>query len=144
MAPIAAMSLGAAMEQMQMNFVTCFLCCREAVRKLKPAGGGRIVNVAARPAIEPRLGGGMTAYAASKAAVAVFTQALAEEVAAERIWVNAVAPSIIDTPANREAMPKADYGRWPKPSEIAATIVYLASPANGATRGAVLSVYGAS
>ncbi len=144
MGPIASVSLDAAMAQMRMNYVTCFLGCREAVRRMRGQGGGRIVNVAARPALEPRLGGGMTAYTASKAAIAAFTQALAEEVAAEGIWVNAVAPSIIDTEANRQAMPKADHGRWPKPGEIAESIVFLASPANAATRGAVVSVYGRS
>lgn len=144
MGPIASCSLDAAMAQMRMNYVTCFLCCREAVRWMRGQGGGRIVNVAARPALQPRTGSGMTAYTASKAAVAALTESLAEEVAAERIWVNAVAPSIIDTPANRRAMPKADPTHWPKPAEIAETIAFLASPANAVTRGAVISVFGAS
>ncbi|MFO1188076.1 MAG: SDR family NAD(P)-dependent oxidoreductase [Alphaproteobacteria bacterium] len=143
MGPIASISLDAAMAQMRMNYATCFLSCREAVRRMRGQGGGRIVNVAARPALEPRQGAGMTAYTASKAAVAAFTQALAEEVATEGIWVNAVVPSIIDTPANRQAMPKTDPSRWPKPAEIAETIVYLASSANAVTRGALVSVYGA-
>ena len=65
------------------------------------AKGGRIVNVAARPGLEPRLGSGMVAYATAKAAVAAMTQALAQETANEEIWVNAVAPSVLDTPANR-------------------------------------------
>jgi NAD(P)-dependent dehydrogenase (short-subunit alcohol dehydrogenase family) len=86
----------------------------------------------------------MTAYTASKAAVAAYTQALAQEVAGEGVLVNAVAPSIIDTPANRAAMPTADVSAWPKVDEIAATIVFLASPDNGVTRGAVVPVYGRS
>ena len=126
---------------LNMNFVSCYLCCRAALRSFGDAGG-RIVNVAARPGIEPRLGAGMAAYAASKAAVAAFTQALAAEVAGRGVLVNAVAPSIIDTPANRAAMPKADHAAWPKPEEIAATIAFLASPANRVTTGAVVPVPG--
>jgi len=123
------------------NFVSCYLCCRAAVQNFG-ADGGRIVNVAARPGMEPRTGGGMAPYAASKAAVAAFTQALASEVAGSRILVNAIAPSIIDTPANRAAMPKADHGVWPKPEEIAATIAFLASPENRVTTGAIVPVPG--
>jgi len=143
MGPLASLDLDQAMAQMRMNYVTCFLCCREAVRRFG-GKGGRIVNVAARPALEPRSGAGMTAYAASKAAVAAFTQALAEEVAADGIWVNAVAPSIIDTPANRQAMPAADHRRWPKPAEIAEAIAFLASPDNTTVRGTIASLYGRS
>ena len=129
-------------QQVHMNFLSCLLCCRAAVKAM--AGGGRIVNVAARAALEWRSGGGMVAYAASKAAVAALTAALAEEVAKDAILVNAVAPSIMDTPANRSAMPKADFALWPKVEEVAATILFLASPENRVTRGAVVPVYGKS
>jgi NAD(P)-dependent dehydrogenase (short-subunit alcohol dehydrogenase family) len=131
------------MQQIDTNFVTCFLCCREAVKAIRrTGGGGRIVNVAARPALEWRTGAGMTAYTASKAAVAAFSVALAEEVAKDAILVNAVAPSILDTPANRQAMPNADHSRWPKVEEVAQTILFLAGPENKVTRGAVVPVYG--
>ena len=76
------------LHMLNMNFVTCYLCCRAAVQGFGPAGG-RIVNVAARPGLEPRLGAGMAPYAASKAAVAAFTQSLAAEVAGRGILVNA-------------------------------------------------------
>ena len=129
--------------QIDMNFVTCFLCCRAAVASIARTGaGGRIVNVAARPALEGRAGANMTAYAASKAAVATLTIALAEEVAAKDILVNAVAPSILDTPTNRRDMPKADHAAWPKVDEVARTIVFLASPDNKVTRGGIVPVYG--
>ena len=129
--------------QISINAATCYLCCRAAVAALRRAGaGGRIVNVSARPGLEPRAGAGMAAYAAAKAAVAALTQALAEEVAGEGIWVNAVAPSILDTPANRAAMPDADHAAWPKTGEVAETVVFLASPENAVTRGAVVPVYG--
>jgi NAD(P)-dependent dehydrogenase (short-subunit alcohol dehydrogenase family) len=140
-APISETSPADLRRQIDMNFTTCFLCCRAAVAAFA-AGGGRIVNVAARPALESRLGANMTAYTASKAAVAALTIALAEEVAAKDILVNAIAPSILDTPANRQAMPKADHATWPKVEEVARTILFLASPDNKVTRGAIVPVYG--
>lgn len=130
-------------QQIDMNLISCILCCRAAVRAMTDAGG-RIVNVAARPALEWRTGAGMTAYTAGKAGVAALTAALAEEVAKAGILVNAVAPSIMDTPVNRQAMPKADYALWPKVEEVAATIAFLASPENRVTRGAIVPVYGKS
>jgi NAD(P)-dependent dehydrogenase (short-subunit alcohol dehydrogenase family) len=133
------------MRQIDMNLASAFLCSREAVKAMaRGKAGGRIVNVAARPALEPRAGAGMTAYAVSKAGVAALTAALAEEVATQDILVNAVAPSVMDTPANRAAMPKADHTTWPKVEDVAATILFLASPQNTATRGAVIPVYGKS
>jgi len=141
--PLTETSVATIRQQIDMNLVSCILCCRAALKAMA-GGGGRIVNVAARPALEWRSGAGMTAYTASKAAVAAFTAALAEEVAKAGILVNAVAPSIMDTPANRQAMPKADYTLWPKLEEVAATIVFLASPDNRVTRGGIVPVYGKS
>ncbi len=127
----------------QRNVRTAYLCCRAAVARIRAAGrGGRIVQVAARPALVPT--GGMTAYALSKAAVANLTVSLAEELAGEAIFVNAVAPSMMDTPANRAAMPDADFTHVPKVEEVAATVAFLASPDNRVTRGAVVPVYGRS
>lgn len=142
--PIVETDKSALMRQVDMNFVTCFLCCRAAVQAMSRTGGGRIVNVAARPALEPRTGGGMVAYAASKAAVAALTAALSEEVAKQDILVNAVAPSIMDTRSNRISMPKANFDNWPKTEEVARTILFLASPENKVTRGGVVPVYGRS
>ncbi|HKF73221.1 MAG TPA: SDR family NAD(P)-dependent oxidoreductase [Stellaceae bacterium] len=141
---IAETDRAALLRQLEMNFVSCYLCCRAAVIAMRAGGGGRIVNVAARPALEPRTGAGMSAYAASKAAVAALTEALGEELAKDGILVNAVAPSILDTPANRAALPKAKHDLWPKVEEVAATIVFLASTENRVTRGAVVPVYGRS
>jgi len=141
--PVAETDRAVLMDQLESNFVACFLCCRAAVRAIAATGGGgRIVNVAARPAIEWRTGAGMAAYTASKAAVAALTVALAEEVAKQGILVNAVAPSILDTPENRASMPKANHAAWPKVEEVAATILFLASPENRVTRGAIVPVYG--
>jgi NAD(P)-dependent dehydrogenase (short-subunit alcohol dehydrogenase family) len=129
--------------QLDVNVVTCYLSCRAAILAMADSpDGGRIVNVAARPALEWRSGAGMAAYTASKAAVAALTAALAEEVVKQGILVNAVAPSILDTAANRKAMPQADHAAWPKVEEVARTILFLASPDNKVTRGAVVPVYG--
>jgi NAD(P)-dependent dehydrogenase (short-subunit alcohol dehydrogenase family) len=143
-APIAETDKAALLRQLEMNFVSAFLCCREAVKVMRESGGGRIVNVAARPALEWRQGAGMTAYTASKAALAAFTAALAEEVVKDGILVNAIAPSILDTPANRQAIPKADFSQWPKLEEVADIILALASDDNRVGRGGILPVYGRS
>lgn len=143
MADVAETTAADAMRMMKLNYLSCLLSCREAVGRIRAGGdarGGRLVNVSARPALVPT--GGMVAYAASKAAVASLTRSLAEELAAEQIWVNAVAPSVMDTPANRAAMADADHDRWPKVAQVAATIVHLASPANAVARGAIVPVYG--
>ena len=140
---IAAAGKSVLAGQLDVNLMTCYLCCRSALMAMAAnSAGGRIVNVAARPALEWRTGAGMAAYAASKAAVAALTVAMAEEVAKDNVLVNAVAPAILDTPANRKAMPKADHAAWPKVEDVAQTILFLASPANKVTRGAVVPVYG--
>ena len=145
MAPVGETTKADPIKQIDLNLVTAFLSCRAAVNAMTRSGaGGRIVNVAARPALEWRSGAGMAAYTASKAAVAALTAALAEEVVKAGILVNAVAPSIMDTPANRAAMPQADTAAWPKVEEVAATILFLASPDNKVTRGGVVPVYGRS
>ena len=149
MAPIAETSAADFSAQFRLNALSAFLCSRAAIAAIRERGspgprgarGGRIVNVAARPALEPRLGAGMLAYTVAKAAVVALTQALAQEVAEEEIWVNAVAPSIIDTPANRAAMLNADHARWVAPAALAEIIAFLASAENRATRGAVVPVY---
>lgn len=140
MAPVVDTSLDDLRRMMSLNLESCFLCCREAIKAMRGHGGGRIVNVAARPALQPV--GGMLAYTASKAAVASMTQTLAAELRDEDILVNAVVPSLFDTPANRASMPKADHDTWPKPEDIAQAIAFLASPHNRLTSGALVPVYG--
>jgi len=141
MGPIAETTSADFERMLRLNAVTCFNCCRAAVAKIREGRSeGRLVNIAARPALVPAAD--MAAYAASKAAVASLTQCLAEELAPERIWVNAVVPSIMDTPANRRAMPDADHDTWPDVAEVAETISFLLSPENAVTRGALVPVYG--
>ena len=141
MAPLTETSLAAFEGMWRLNVVSCFLATRESVKRMRETDeGGRIVTVAARPALVPTPG--MIAYSAAKGALANMTQALAEELADERIWINAVAPSIIDTPANRAAMPDADHDRWPSPLCLANMILALISPNNICARGSIIPVYG--
>ena len=140
-APVDRTTLADFRAQVDLNLTTCFLSCREAVRRLRAGGGGgRIVNVGARAALEPR--GGSLAYTVAKAGVVALTRGLADEVKDDRILVNVVIPSTIDTPANRRAMPNADFDRWPKPAELAMVIAWLCGPDNTLASGAAIPVYG--
>ena len=121
------------------NLKTAVCACQAALSHL-PAGHGRIINVGAAAAA--KAGMGMGAYAASKAGVAKLTEALAEELKDKNINVNAVLPTIIDTPANRADMPKADFARWVEPAALADVIVFLSSSAARAITGASIPVSG--
>lgn len=138
-APAVDTTLGALRAQLDQNLVSAFLCSREALRRMGK-GGGRIVNVASRAALE--IEPGKVAYTIAKAGVVALTRALAEEARPAGVLINAVTPSTIDTPANRKAMkPSPEVAaRWSKPADIAATILWLASDENRLTTGATLSV----
>jgi NAD(P)-dependent dehydrogenase (short-subunit alcohol dehydrogenase family) len=123
----------------QLNLRTVVSACRAAI-PLLPDHQGRIINIGANGAV--KAGAGMGAYAASKAGVARLTEALAEELKERGITVNAVLPSIIDTPANRNDMPKADFDTWVKPEQLADVIVFLLSAKAQAITGALLPVTG--
>jgi NAD(P)-dependent dehydrogenase (short-subunit alcohol dehydrogenase family) len=138
---LAETTAALARAQLELNFLTTLLCCREAVARIRPSGaGGRLLNVTSRAALVP--GPGSAAYAASKAAVSSLTQVLAAELRDENIWVNAIAPSTIDTAANRAAMPDADRSRWAAPADIAEAVLWLISPANTTVTGSIVPVYG--
>ncbi|KAA2284328.1 SDR family oxidoreductase [Arenimonas fontis] len=122
----------------RMNLRTAVSACMAALPHLQE--GGRIVNIGANAATRGELGKG--AYAASKAGVAKLTESLAEELKERGITVNALLPSIIDTPANRRDMPDADFSRWVKPEQLAATIVFLLSDEASAITGALIPVLG--
>lgn len=142
MGPIDSAGADELRHMLELNVVTAWLCAHEAVAAMRRGGaGGRIVNVAARPALEPRRGARMAPYAASKAAVAALTAALAEEVKGDHILVNAIAPSTIDSEANRKAMPKADPAKWLAPASAAEAVLMLVSPAATEISGAVLPLY---
>ena len=123
----------------QLNLRTVVSACRGAIALL-PDNTGRIVNIGANGAT--KAGAGMGAYAASKSGVARLTEALAEELKERGITVNAVLPSIIDTPANRADMPKADFSKWVTPQQLADVIVFLLSRKADAITGALLPVTG--
>ena len=122
------------------NLTTAVNAAQAALPFLLESGAGRIVNVGALAAL--KAGAGMGPYAASKAGVHRFTESLAEEFKGRGLTVNAVLPSTIDTPANRAAMPDADFSRWVAPADLAAAILFLASPEAGAITGALLPVTG--
>lgn len=124
----------------RINLRTAAAASKAALPHLAKRGSGRIVNIGAGAAA--KAGAGMGAYAASKAGVARLTEALAEELKDQRITVNAVLPSIIDTPPNRADMPSADFDRWVKPEQLADVIVFLLSEQAAAITGALLPVSG--
>lgn len=149
MAPVEEAGAAVFQRMMAMNAASSYLCTREAIRRMRATGlsggtGGRVVNVSALAALEADGGAKMAAYVASKAAVAALTRAIGCEVKGEGILVNAIAPSVMDTPQNRAGMPDADHSKWPACDEVACTICFLASPGNRVTRGAVVPVGGRS
>jgi NAD(P)-dependent dehydrogenase (short-subunit alcohol dehydrogenase family) len=122
------------------NVRTTLMCCRAVVPQMLKQKRGKIVNVSSREGLEAHAG--LAAYAASKSAVLRLTEALAAELKASDINVNCILPSVIDTPQNRAAMPKADFSQWVPPEAIADVILFLASDAARAIHGAAVPVYG--
>lgn len=122
------------------NALTCVTASKAALPHLVQSGGARIVNIGAASAV--RATAGMGAYAAAKSAVARFTEALSEELKVRNITVNAVLPGIIDTPANRQDMPDADFNAWVTPQDVAGVIAFLLSDAARSITGALLPVTG--
>ncbi|WP_333691490.1 SDR family oxidoreductase [Chloroflexus sp.] len=127
-------------DQLDINLKTAVISCAAAIPHMIARGGGAIVNVSSRTATQS--GANLAAYAVAKRAVLQLTEALAAELRPRDITVNAVLPSVIDTPANRAAMPNADYERWVKPGEIAAVIHFLVGPHARIISGAAIPVYG--
>jgi NAD(P)-dependent dehydrogenase (short-subunit alcohol dehydrogenase family) len=137
---IAETTLAEWQSMFDLNLKPTFLCCRAVVPIMRRNRWGRIVSVASRSGLQGA--GDYAAYAVSKGAIATFTASLAQEVLDDGVMVNAIAPSTIDTEANRIAMPKAKHENWVKPGDIAKTIAYLCSDDCRVTSGAVVPVYG--
>jgi NAD(P)-dependent dehydrogenase (short-subunit alcohol dehydrogenase family) len=126
--------------QLRLNLRPTYLATQAALPHLVAAGGGAIVCVGSRAALQPF--SGAAGYVAGKAAVIAFAQAVAVEYRDERVRCNAILPSVIDTPANRAAMPDADWSRWVAPAELAGEIAHLCSDDSSAVSGAAIPVYG--
>jgi len=127
---------------MNLNARSVFHTCRATLPLLHGNGGGRIVNVSARAALEGK--GRMGPYCASKAAVKTLTESLAAENKFDNITVNCILPGTIDTPQNRNDMPDADFDKWVPPAALADVVVFLASDAARCVTGAAIPVYGQS
>lgn len=125
---------------MDLNLKSAFLCCRAFVPHMVKARGGKIVNIASRTGLRGEEG--HAPYSISKAGVIRLTESLADEIGGLGVNVNCILPSIIDTPANREAMPKANFDTWPKPWEVANVILFLSSDEASLLHGAAVPVYG--
>src|SRR5580658_1288792 len=127
---------------MNLNLRSGYALARAAVRVMLKQGSGAIVNVAAKAAFDH--GAGAAAYAASKAAAVAMMDCLAEDLKGTGIRVNSILPSIIDTEANRKAMPGADFSKWPKAEDIARVILFLCGDEAKVIHGAAVPVFGNS
>lgn len=126
---------------MALNLRAGFLLSRAAIPVMLKAGHGVFINVASKSAFEHAAGN--AAYAASKAAAVAMIDSLAEELRGTGVRANSILPSIIDTEANRKAMPGADFAKWPKPQDIAQVVLFLCSDDAKVIHGAAIPVYGA-
>jgi NAD(P)-dependent dehydrogenase (short-subunit alcohol dehydrogenase family) len=129
-------------QMLALNLRAGYALSRAAVRAMLREGHGAIVNVAAKAAFDHA--GGAAAYAASKSAAVALMDSLAADLKGSGVRVNSILPSIIDTAANRKAMPTADFSKWPKPEEIARVILFLCSDEARVVHGAAIPVYGDS
>jgi NAD(P)-dependent dehydrogenase (short-subunit alcohol dehydrogenase family) len=127
---------------MALNLRSGYALARAAARTMLKQGRGAIVNVAAKAAFDHAAGA--AAYAASKAAALAMMDSLAADLKGSGVRVNSILPSIIDTAANRKAMPNANFAKWPKPEEIARVILFLCSDEAKVVQGAAVPVYGDS
>jgi NAD(P)-dependent dehydrogenase (short-subunit alcohol dehydrogenase family) len=123
-----------------MNFRSAFHLIRAVVPRMRAQGGGRIIAIGSKAAVEPSPMAG--AYAASKAALVSLIRTVARENGDRGITANAVLPGTMDTPANRAADPKADFSKWVQPSQVASLLVHLASDQASQINGAVIPIYG--
>ena len=140
--PVHDLSMDVWDQMLNFNLRSAMLCCRAVLPSMRRAGWGRIVLVSSRAAHEGR--SGQAAYAVAKAGVAVLAETIAEENKGLDVTANVVAPSALDTPANRSAMPDADFKAWVPTSDVAASISFLGSQEAGQLRGAWLPVYGSA
>ncbi len=127
-------------QQLKLNLISGYILCRAAVPLMLKQRSGAIVSVASKAAVDHAAGA--AAYAASKAAAVAMMDSLAADLQGSGVRVNSILPSIIDTTANRKAIPGADFAKWPKPEEIAQVILFLCSNEARVIHGAAIPVYG--
>ncbi len=125
---------------LDLNLNSTFHILRAALPPLRKAGGGRVIAIGSRAALEP--GAGVGAYSASKAAMVSLIRTVALENKDAGVTANAILPGTMDTPANRKAMPNADVSKWVQPASVAGLVVWLASEAGKDVNGSVIPVYG--
>lgn len=135
---LAELDTGELTRQFELNLLSAALITKHALRVMRPAGKGRIVHTASRAATVTA--GNGFAYSVTKLGVLHLVSMAADEVRGTGVTVNCVVPSIVDTPANRAALPGADHDSWPKPLDVARSYVYLASPDSGLVNGAAIPV----
>jgi NAD(P)-dependent dehydrogenase (short-subunit alcohol dehydrogenase family) len=136
--PLTELDPAVLTSQIELNLVSAAVITKHALRVMQPGGVGRIVHTASRAAVVTA--GSGFAYSVSKAGVLHLVRMAAEEVRGTGITVNCVVPSIIDTPANRAAMPSANHDAWPKVADIAHSYLYLAAPQASLVNGAAIPV----
>jgi NAD(P)-dependent dehydrogenase (short-subunit alcohol dehydrogenase family) len=140
--PLAETPIDVWDRMMDLNLKSAWLVARSVLPRMVQQGGGALVFVSSRAAIQDRKGHG--AYSIAKSALITLAQTIAEEYGPQGIRANVVLPGTIDTEANRRSSPDADYSRWTPPAQIAEVIAFLASPESAAVSGATIPVYGRS
>lgn len=138
--PLAETSAADFQRMFDLNLKSVFLCSRAVLPQMMAQGRGKIISVSSRAGLKGAAKVGPCS--AAKAGVILLTESLSEEVKRLGINVNCILPSVIDTEANRKAMPKADFSKWVRPAEIAQVLLFLASDAARAIHGAAIPVYG--
>jgi NAD(P)-dependent dehydrogenase (short-subunit alcohol dehydrogenase family) len=138
--PVHETSLEGWKRMLELNLTSAFLLSRAVLPAMLDSGWGRILHVSSKTAVTPRAK--EAGYAVAKRGLIALTEVIAAEVKGTGVTANVILPSIIDTPANRRFMPKADHERWVAPEEIAATLRFLCSDAAGSINGASIPVYG--
>ncbi len=138
--PVERLTEASLRGMLELNLVSAFWAAKHAIPYLKASGQGRLLFVSSRGAIEPAAGA--APYAAAKLGLHALVGALAKELEDSAITANAVLPSIVDTPQNRAAMPRANHDAWVRPEQIAALLSFLSSEASAAVTGALIPIYG--
>ncbi len=137
---LSSLDIGVLRRQLELNLVTAAIVTKHAMPMLAAAGGGALVHVSSRTAVQT--GENSFAYSVSKLGVVRLVEAAAAEGRSDGVRVNCIMPSIIDTPVNRAALPRADFDKWPKPSQVAGVLSFLVSDDAALISGAAIPVYG--